>query len=125
MKSGLSRQSGMTLIGFLFTFLVFGFFVLLVLKLAPIYLEHFKVKSTLASLEKEPELASKSKDEILNMLQRRWDINMIDKVSAKDVTVTKQGGRVKVQIVYEVSEHILGNVDALVYFDDTIESGGL
>jgi len=118
-----SRQTGMTFIGFLLMFVLIGFFTLLVLKLAPIYLEHFKVVSSLNSLEKEPELGAKSKEEILSLLQKRWDINSVDHVSSKDVQITKQGGHVKVQVAYEVAEHIMGNVDALVYFDDAIEAG--
>ena len=118
-----SRQTGMTLIGFLLTFVLIGFFTVLVLKLAPIYLEHFKVVTSLNSLKKEPDLGAKTKDEILTMLQKRWDINAIDHVSAKDVKIAKQGGHVKIQVAYEVVEHIMGNVDALVYFDDAIEAG--
>jgi hypothetical protein len=118
-----SRQTGMTFIGFLLMFVLIGFFTLLVLKLAPIYLEHYKVLSSLESLKSDPALGDKTKEEILTLLQNRWDINSVDRVSSKDVQVTKQGGHVKVQVAYEVSEHIMGNVDALVYFDDAIEAG--
>ena len=118
-----SRQTGMTLIGFLLTFVLIGFFTVLVLKLAPIYLEHFKIITSLNSLTKEPDLGARTKEEILTMLQKRWDINSVDHVSAKDVKIAKQGGKVKVQVAYEVVEHIMGNVDALVYFDDAIEAG--
>lgn len=118
-----SRQSGMTFIGFLLMFVLIGFFALLVLKLAPIYLEHFKVASSLESLKKDPALGGKSREEILGLLQKRWDINSVDHVSSKDVQITREGGHVKVQVAYEVAEHIMGNVDALVYFDDVIEAG--
>jgi hypothetical protein len=47
----------------------------------------------------------------------------VDDVTAKDVQITKQGGHVKVQVAYEAVEHIMGNVDALVSFDDAIEVG--
>lgn len=118
-----SRQSGMTLIGFLLMFMLIGFFALLVLKIGPIYLEHFKVLSSLESLKNEPELASKSKEEILSLLQKRWDINMVNNVTSENVSFTRQGGYVKVQVAYEVVEPIMGNVDVLVYFDDFIEAG--
>jgi len=116
-----NRQSGMTLIGFLLMFLLIGFFVLLTVKLAPIYLEHFKVSSTLESLKKEPEIGTKSREDILRMLEKRWEINMVNAVTSKDVVVNRQPGKLTVQIAYEVTTPILGNVDALVYFDDTIE----
>lgn len=121
MYSQPARQSGMTLIGFLLMFLLIGFFALLTLKLVPIYLEHFKISSSLQSLTKEPDIGAKTKEDILKMLDRRWEINMVEAVTAKDVVVTRQPGKLKVQIAYEATTHILGNVDALVYFDDAIE----
>ena len=116
-------QGGMTLIGFLLMFLLIGFFALLVIKIAPLYLEHFKIVSSLNAIKSEPGWADKSKDEIQKMLQRRWDINSVDTVVAnKDVQYAREGGRVKVRVAYEAVTHIMGNVDVLLTFDDMIQS---
>jgi hypothetical protein len=123
MGASMTRQTGMTMLGFLLMFMLIGFFTLLVLKIGPIYLEHFKVVNALEALKKEPDLASKSKEDILKILEKRWDINMVNRVTAKDVTITRQSGEVKVQVAYEVVEPIMGNIDVLVYFDDVIASG--
>jgi hypothetical protein len=118
-----SRQRGMTLIGYLLMFTLIGFFVLLTLKLVPIYLEHIKVVSALTSLKKEGDFSIRSKEDILNMLQKRWDINAVERVSAQDVTIVRSGGIIsKVQIAYEVVEPVMGNVSVLVTFDDSIEA---
>ncbi|WP_045225937.1 DUF4845 domain-containing protein [Methyloterricola oryzae] len=122
--SRLSRQSGMTMIGFLLMFMLVGFFTLLTIKLVPIYLEHYKIVSSLEALKSDPDLATRPKEEILKTLEKRWDINMVNRVTAQDVKITKQGGRLTVQIAYEAVEHIMGNVDVLVTFDDSIEAGG-
>lgn len=115
-----SHQSGMTLISFMLMFVLIGFFMLLILKLAPIYLENLKVTSTLNALKKEPGLADKTPKEILAMVQKRWDINSIDRISANDsLVVDKTGGFVKIQVDYEVEEHILANISVLVKFKDT------
>ena len=121
MYSSAHRQSGMTLISFLMMFVLIGFFALLVIKLAPIYLEHFKVSSSLQTLKNEPDIGHKSKEEIIRLLEKRWEINMVNVVTGKDVEFTRTSSSMKVQIAYEVSTHILGNIDALVYFDDSIE----
>lgn len=118
-----SRQSGMTMIGFLLMFMLIGFFTLLTIKLVPIYLEHYKIVSSLEALKSDPDLVSKPKEEILKTLEKRWDINMVNRVTVQDVKITKQGGRLTVQIAYEAVEHIMGNVDVLVTFDDSIEAG--
>jgi hypothetical protein len=118
-----SRQSGMTMIGFLLMFMLIGFFTLLVIKILPLYLEHFKIVSSLESIRKEPNWSNNTKEEIQKMLQRRWDVNSVDTVTAnKDVEVTRQNGRVKVRVAYEAVTHIMGNVDVLLTFDDVIES---
>ncbi len=46
------RQQGLTFISLVFVLGLIGFFVLLVLKIAPIYLDHSKVVSALAEIEK-------------------------------------------------------------------------
>lgn len=125
MRNEPSRQKGMTLIGFMMMFVLIGFFALLILKIVPIYLEHFKVLTALQSVKKEGDLSTKSKEEILGMLEKRFDINSIDRVSTKDVTVVREGGQTRrVQIAYEVVEPIMGNVSVLIEFDDSIEAGG-
>lgn len=118
-----AHQNGLTLIGFLWVAFLIGFFSLLVLKIGPIYLEHYKVASSLESLKKENDIASKSRDEILNLLQKRWEINMVERVTTKDVKIIKDGSYLKVEIAYDVAQHLFGNVDALLHFNDLIEVG--
>ncbi|HYE36541.1 DUF4845 domain-containing protein [Methylocaldum sp.] len=118
-----SRQRGLTVTGFLFVLFLIGFFSLLVLKIGPVYLEHYKVASSLESLKKDNDIASKSREEILSLLQKRWEINMVERVTAKDVKITKQGAYLKIQITYDVAEHLFGNVDALLHFNDLLEVG--
>ncbi len=118
------RQQGMTLIGMILVFMIFGFFVLLILKIGPIYLEHFKVVSSLESLRETPELARKSRREIRTLLEKRFEINMIDNVAPEDITVHKEDGVVSVEITYEVEKPVMGNLSVVAYFDDRIEVGG-
>lgn len=125
MNHKLRHQQGMTLISFLLMFVVLGFLMLMILKIAPIYLEHFKIKSTLNNLKVESGIGNKSPAEITGLLQKRWDMNSIDRVSAQDsVTVEKHEGVLKIQVAYEVEEHLIGNLSALVKFDDSIETEG-
>lgn len=115
------RQRGAGMLGFLLMFMLIGCFTLLFLKVAPIYFEHFKIVSSLESLKKDPKLYEKSKEEVLELLQKRWNINYVDDVNARDVTIRKEAGRLKIQIAYEVVQPIFLNLSALVTFDDSIE----
>lgn len=116
-----SSQRGITFIGFVLLMVFVGFFALLALKLIPVYLDHYKVVSVLKSLEHDKDLPSRGRDEILGTFEKRWDIDMIDSVTRDDVTITKDMHRIKIQIAYDVTKPIFGNVDVLVHFDDSIE----
>jgi len=118
------RQRGITLIGFALLLGLIGFFTILILKIGPIYLEHYKVLSSLQSLKEDPSLPKKRRREIFSMLEKRFDINMIENVTTDDISVSKEDGVVTVAVTYEVEKPIFGNLSVLVYFDDQIEVGG-
>lgn len=115
------RQRGMTAIGWLVVLGLIGFFALLTLRLAPIYLEHFNVRTSLESLESEPYITRKSSGEVRKLLTKRLRVNDVKNVANEHIKIQKQGGRLTVDIRYEVRKHILGNIDAVVMFSDSTE----
>lgn len=115
------QQQGMTFIGWLIVLGLIAFFAILVLRLVPNYLEYFKVESTLESLENEPGITEKSPAEIRSLISRRFDVNDVEHVTAKDVKVTRDSGRTIISIKYEVRVPIMGNVDAVTKFDKSVE----
>ena len=114
-------QHGMTAVGWLIVLGILSFFVLLVLRLAPGYLEFYKVKSVIESLKDEPYIGNKSPAEIRSLLQRRIDVNAIDSVQAKDIKIEQLNGKTNIGAHYEVRVPVLGNVDAVSKFDESIE----
>ncbi len=121
MKKNIESQKGLTFISILVILMVVGFFVLLLLKVGPIYMDNLKVKDTLASLETEADLTSHSKAKVKDLLDKRLNINAITSVSNEDITIVKKPGYVSIEIDYEVTENIIGNLDVLVYFNEVIE----
>ena len=118
------RQSGMTLISFLVVFIVAGFFVLLILKMVPVYLENLKIVSSLDGLKNESGIAEKSPKEIKQLLQKRWDVNSVDGITAEDsVVIEKKGGLMTIQVAYEVEKPFLANMSILVKFDNSVTVG--
>ncbi|MEW6038956.1 MAG: DUF4845 domain-containing protein [Pseudomonadota bacterium] len=115
------RQRGLTLVSSALLMAVAGFFLLLLFRIGPVYLNHYKVRSSLESLKSDRELLEKTREDILKTLEKRWDINMVDTVTAKDVRITRSDGVLRVQLAYEVVRPIVGNVDALIHFDEQIE----
>jgi hypothetical protein len=116
-------QQGLTFISLVFILGLIAFFVLLGLKIGPIYLDHSKVVSALAEIEKTPNIEELSQSEIRNSLSKRFNINYVYDVSQDDIAVTKYGNYLKVIIEYEVVRKIAGNLSVLVEFKDVIEVG--
>ncbi len=123
MKTSFKRQRGLTFISLIFVLGIAGFFVLLALKVGPIYLDHSKVLSALAAVEEAPDAATLSEHEIREMLRKRFDLNYVSDVDAKDIKIYKSGYYLKVEIEYEVIKKIMGNLSVLVEFDDVVEVG--
>ena len=123
MNKSLKRQQGLTFISLVFILGLIAFFVLLGLTIGPIYLDHNKVVGALSELEKTTDIEKKSEAEIRDSLNKRFNINYVNDVNQDDITVTKQGGHLKVVIEYEVVRKIAGNLSVLVEFNDKIEVG--
>jgi hypothetical protein len=123
MNLPLKRQQGLTLISLVFILGLIGFFVMLTLKIVPIYLDHGKVKSALEALKATPELQTKSEYEIRDSLNKRFSINYVYDVKPENIKVIKHGNYVKVDIEYETVVKLVSNLSALAEFHDTIEAG--
>jgi hypothetical protein len=121
MSHSLRDQKGMTALGLLFVLGLIAFFVLLVLRLAPIYLEAMNVRGSLDSLTEEPFITKKTKREIKLLLTKRFRVNDIASVTSEDVVIEKSKGKLHVTVAYEVRKNMVGNVDVVVAFDEDVE----
>ncbi|MDD5633375.1 MAG: DUF4845 domain-containing protein, partial [Methylococcales bacterium] len=114
MKASPRHQQGLTFISLVFALALIAFFVLLGLKIGPIYLNHSKVVSALADIEKTPDIEEQSEAEIRDSLDKRFNINYVDDVTQDDIKVTHYNDYLKVAIEYEVVRKIAGNLSVLV-----------
>lgn len=117
------HQQGLTLISLIFVLGLIGFFVLLTLKIVPIYLDHGKVKSALAALKETPDIQTKSEAEIRDSLTKRFNINYVYDVTQDEIKVVKHGEYLKVDIEYETVVKLVANLSVLAEFHDSFEVG--
>ena len=117
-------QRGLTFLSIVLILGLIVFFVLLGLKIAPIYMNHSKVVNAMAALENMPDIDVMSKREILVSLNKRFNMNYVEKVGGDDITITKASNYTKVEIEYEVVEKLVGNLSVLVEFNESVEAGG-
>lgn len=114
------KQSGMTGTGWLVVLLIIGFFMMLVIKLAPVYMENYSVKTVLESLKEEPGITQKSAGEVREMIQRRLKVNGVYDMARDAIKIKKDGGVMNVEINYQVIKPMAGNVEVLITFSDSI-----
>ncbi|HHH38810.1 MAG TPA: DUF4845 domain-containing protein [Sedimenticola sp.] len=114
------RQRGMTGTGWLVVLALIGFFSLLAIKLVPVYLENYSVRTVLASLKEEPLITNKSVREIKRIVERRLKVNGVYDVKSKGLKVRRNSGVTRVEMTYSVRKHMMGNVDVLVSFSEQV-----
>lgn len=117
----IKRQNGMTGIGWLFVLGLIGFFTIAGIKVIPMYIEGYKVRSALKSLNKEPNITSKSTAEIVRMLQKRFDVDDVEAVTKEDIVIKNDGGRLVIEIEYEDRRHFMSNLDVVASFKEKAE----
>ena len=79
------HQTGMTTVGMALILAVVIFISTVVIKLVPVYLEHFNVTSVLNAVKEDPELGGMTDQDIRKTLTNRFTINDINGVEAKQV----------------------------------------
>ncbi|NOZ38191.1 MAG: DUF4845 domain-containing protein [Gammaproteobacteria bacterium] len=119
------KQAGMTAIAWIGVIALILMFVLLGLKLLPIYLDSFKVGSVLSDVKDEPGIANMTPVMINKTIMKRLDINMVDGVSKDDIYIDKTGRKKRtVEIDYEIRENIMANIDVVVHFQKAVTIPG-
>ena len=116
-----NRQSGMTFISILMLLVILGFYVYLGLKLLPIYLEYYKVKSVVSAVQKESQTAQQTPEQIRQTLMNRFYINEVRRLTGKEIKIKPVPAGTLVEVEWEVREPALGNVDMVVYFNEKFE----
>lgn len=117
-------QQGMTAIGMAMILALCGFVLIIVVKLFPVYLESFKVSSALEGLTSDSRVEGASDAEVKKLILRKLQVDDVEHLSEKDIEIVPAGNKRQVSIKYEKRVPMMGNVDAVVVFDDnTVEIG--
>ena len=120
-KSGkVGEQRGMTVIGMLLLIVVIAFIALIGMKVVPMYIQYFTVKSTIDSIRKEPQLVQMSPIDIQNAIQKRFDIGYVDNISARDLKIRNdRSGRV-LDLVYQDERDLFYGLSVVLKVDEAI-----
>ncbi len=116
-----SKQRGMTVIGVLLL-VVLGFMALVAMKVAPMYIEYYTVKSTVESIRKEPQLAQMSATDIQNSIQKRFDIGYVERLKARDLKIRNDAesrGRV-IELAYDDERELFYGLHVVLKVNEVI-----
>ncbi len=111
-----SKQSGLTLIGFVIVLAVAGLFIYVGMKLVPMYTEFYAVKKALASLANEDGIANKSAGEVEKLFFKRLYMSYALTVKNDNVKVERRETSWIVIVDYENRRPLIANLDVVGKF---------
>ncbi len=121
-----SKQSGITLIGFLIVMVVVGFFGYMAMKLLPSYSEFMGVTKSMKQIATEG-TAGKSLDDIRRALMFKMNFQYVDDatIKPKDITIQRDaGGASNLDVIYDKQIPFMYNIDFLLHFHKSVPLQG-
>lgn len=109
----------MTTLGMLILVVFVGVFAFAFLRLTPVYLNYMKVAGVVDGVREEFDGQGPSRAGIRSSISRRFDIEDVKKISARDVKVTSVDGGFEVSATYEDRAPFIANISFVVDFDKT------
>ncbi len=114
-------QRGIGMIGILFVLVLAAFIVTVALRLGPMYLNFWTLKSIMDNVASSPEAAEEGKRGVTDLIFRRIDVNSARHVTPKDFKFEKRSdGTLDVTLHYEQRQHLFGNIDVVLTFDHAV-----
>lgn len=121
-----SKQSGITLIGFLFVLAIVAFFGYMGLKLMPSYFEYMGVVKSMTQIATSG-TDGKTLDQVRRDLEFKMGFQYVDDATIKpsDITVVhNSAGGNELNVNYDKQIHFLYNIDFLLHFDKSVPLTG-
>jgi len=115
----MKTQRGITTFGsvIVLVFLVLG--AIVVMKLAPSYIDYFSVEKVMSAMGKEDDLQNMTSIDIRKSFERRATIDNITSVTPADLEIRRRNGQVVVSVAYSQKVHLVGNISLLMDFQSS------
>lgn len=119
-RSALRRQEGMTTLGLVILVAFVGLFAFAGLRLTPVYLNYMKVVGVLNGVQEEFDGTNPSRSAIRSSISRRFDVESVSEITAREVTVTTVDQGYEVRANYTHIAPFIANVAFSVEFDKVV-----
>lgn len=114
-------QQGMSMLAILLLVGVVGFFLTVLFKVGPLYMDNYFISAAMDDL-KSVDLHNMTKSDIHSRLSNSFSVNNVRGVDMKKVKVTKNKSNTTVDLDYDKQVNFMGNVDVVVKFKNHIDS---
>lgn len=114
------REAGMTTLGFMILAVFVGLIAFAAIRLTPVYLNYMKVSGVLEGVYKEFDGQNPSRGAIRLSIARRFDVESVSVINAKDITVTADNAGFVVAATYDHTTPFIGNINFSVHFDKQV-----
>ena len=111
------RQAGMTTLGMIILAAFIGLIAFGGLRLTPVYLNYFKIVGVINGVQEEFDGQANSASAIRSSIARRFDVESVGVITARDVTVTTVDGGYEVRAEYHHTAPFIANISFTVHFD--------
>ena len=120
-----SKQSGITLIGFIILLAVAGFFAYMAMKLVPAYTEYMGVVKAMNQVSSEG-VEGKTLDQIRRGLLTKLGFQYVDDatISPKDITMGQGPKGNELRVSYDKDVPFMYNIDFLLHFEKSVPVAG-
>jgi Tfp pilus assembly major pilin PilA len=108
------NQRGITLMGMLVACIVIVFVAIGGLKIAPAYIEYFKVKKAVTAIAQSNSGGTVA--DVRRAFELRAAIDDIDVIGGKDLDVSKEGNELVVSFAYPKRIPLFGNINVVIDF---------
>ena len=116
-----SKQTGITLIGWLILLVPVGICVYAGIRLTPIYLNYMKVARTLEQVKSEFKGGDAGgAKEIRTAVEKHLNIESVDYPDIKDIKIARDGANWVVSASYDDQAPLFANMSILVSFDKSV-----
>lgn len=111
------HEAGMTTLGLLILVAFVGLFAFGIIRLTPVYLNYMKVVGVVDGVREEFDGQNPSRGAIRSSISRRFDIESVAVITARDVEVNAVDGGFEVVAAYEHEAPFISNVHFSVHFN--------
>ena len=114
-------QKGMSTLGMLTSVILVAGGLLLVIKIAPLYIDDWAIGSALESLSTESNLYNTSKREIRKKLMTKMAADYTRDLSEDEVIIKKAKDVMTIDVIYESRVPVVYNLDVVAKFSHHLE----